>query len=348
MIYIINIIFSCMYLSLVKENRFLLYLVKISPVIILWTIIIGGQYDIGADYFNYYDYFSNPALVDRFEPLFQIITKFIYNFKTGSQTPFFIYAFIIAFKMRVKNLGLFCFLIITVSTFFNNQMNGLRQCIAIPIACWGMIELYKSKLKGCVLIVLAGGFHYSALICLAFLYIKKVVNIITANPKLLLLLTIIVTCIPSTDTLNNTIINFLPEFIREETVYEKAYLDNENLAATTGLIYKLSKLLLIPIYFISLRMLVPGKLNEDETDFFKLGLMSYSLRCVLLVNNLVGRFSGFFWIFSIFPIYYLASDYWKRQKYFKFFMLLIYSSLIYFVKVFVGTAEYKSSFIYFM
>lgn len=354
MIYIFNILFSCMYLSLVKEKKLATFLVKISPIIILWVIIIGGQSDIGADYKNYLEFFINPHYETRYEPLFSWLSRFIYDLGFVGQGQFFIYAlinaviiFIASHKLGIKNWCIFYFLLITVSTFFNNQMNGIRQCTAVAFVYWAFVEFYSKKVRGIPLIAIATGFHYSAILCICFAYIKRITLFLTKYPKILLIASCLIALIPADDYINRTMIELLPDAVREETHYERAYSENEGLNETTGIIYKLSKLLLLPLYFYSLRLFIDDSLSDKEKFFVRFGILSYCLRCALLINNLIGRFTYYFWIPSILPIYYLASDYWKKQKYIKLLFLIIYSSAIYFIKVFMGTAEYKSSFIYF-
>ena len=354
MLYIINLLFSCIYLSQIKEKNTMLFLIKILPVIFLWVFIVGGQFKIGADYGNYLDFFSNPHSDTRFEPLFVWVSRVSYDLGFVKQGQFYIFAFINAViifiashKLGIKNWGVYYFLLITVSTFFNNQMNGIRQCTAVAFVYWAFVELYNKKIKGVSLIALAGGFHFSALICVVFAYIEKITNFLTKYPKSLLIACCLISLIPADDYINQSVIGFLPEDVREETHYEKMYANNESTSESTGIVFKLSKLLLLPIYIYSLRLLKFGGLSKKEVLFFKFGILSYALRCALLINQLIGRFSYYFWIPSIMPLYYLCVNLYRRKRYVEFAFVLIYSSLTYFVKVFMGTAEYKSSFIYF-
>jgi len=355
MLYVLNLLFSCVYLRYIQEKKSLFrFFIKVSPVLFLWTLIIGGQYYIGADYIQYYGYFLNPDIDSRFEPIFTIISHILYDYGFRGQTPFFFFAllnaiiiFIAAFRLEIKNWAIFYFLLVTVSTFFNNQMNGIRQCIAVTFVFWGFVELYKSKITGSLLIIIAAGFHYSALVCLLFLLLEKTTNIATRLPRILLLLTIAATFIPSNDLLNAQILHYLPDSVVEQTPYEAMYENNDNTSASMGIIYKISKLLLVPVYWYALRLLKTDVLTEKETLFFKFGLLSFALRCVLLINNLIGRFSYYFWIPSIIPIYYLAVYFWKRKNIVALLLLLGYCSIAYFVKIALGQNEYKSSFIYF-
>lgn len=354
MIYILNLVVSCLYLSQIREKRLVAFLFKAFPVLLIWTLIVGGQYFVGADYLQYYNYFLNPNIISRFEPLFTITSHALYNYGFNGQAPFFFFAllnaiviFIAAFRLEIKYWAIFYFLLVTVSTFFNNQMNGIRQCIAVTFVFWGFVELYRSKVFGSLLIVIAAGFHYTAIGCLLFLLLEKTTNIATRFPRMLLLLSIAISFMPSNDLLNSQILSFLPNSVVESTSYEAMYENNDMTSASTGFIYKLSKLILVPVYWYALRLLKMNMLTEKETLFFRFGLLSFSLRCVLLINNLIGRFSYYFWIPSILPIYYLAVHFWKRKNIAALLLLLVYCSIAYFVKIALGQNEYKSSFIYF-
>ena len=342
-----------MYLSQVKEKNTFYFLIKILPVILLWVVIIGGQYEVGQDYRNYLDFFSHPHYETRFEPLFTSLSNFAYNLGVKGQGQFYIYALINAIfvfaashKLGIRNWGIFYFLLITVSTFFNNQMNGIRQCTAAVFVYWAFVELYTSKIKGISLMAVAGGFHYSAIVCLAFTYIEKITKLLTKYPKILLIASCLMSLMPADEQLNQNIVELLPDEVLEETHYE-VYAEEETATASIELIYKLSKLLLLPLYLLSLVLLKTGTLSDKDQLFFRFGVLSYSLRCALLINHLIGRFSSYFWIPSILPIYYLCENLYNRKKYVELFFVLVYASFIYFIKVFMGTAEYKSSFIYF-
>lgn len=354
MLYIINLIFSCFYLSQIREKRTLLFILKILPVILLWVLIVGGQYRVGADYDNYLAFFSYPHYETRFERLFTWMSRVAHNMGIVGQGQFFLYGFINAIvifiashRLGIKHWGIFYLLLVTVSTFFNNQMNGIRQCTAVAFVYWAFVEMYISKLKGLSLIAISVGFHVSAIIGVAFTYIKKVTQVLTRYPKFLLIVCCVISLIPVDENINQSAIELLPEEVIEETHYERMYVDNESTSKSTDIIYKLSKLFLLPLYLYSLRLLKTDFLTDKEKLIFRFGLLSYSLRCALLVNQLIGRFSYYFWIPSILPLYYLCTYMYERRQYTELIFILLYASIIYFIKVFMGVAEYQSSFIYF-
>ena len=351
MIYIVYLLYSFFIFKFVDTRNTLSFIIGAFLVSVPWIVIIGGQYNVGADYFPYLYFFSNPIAGGRFEPIFTFTSLFLYDIGIVGQYQFFFFAFVnvLCFfvairKLNISRVMLFFFLFVTVSTLFNNQMNGIRQCIATFIVFWAFVEFYDSKITAVLLIILAAGFHYSALVCLPFFFFKKIVLFATKRPKLLLLLTLVVTLLPLSETANSYIFAYMPDFIKEETSYMTMYDGNDYINEQVGLQYKLSKLLLLPIYYISLSLLGKDYLTEKERLFFLFGILAYSLRCILLMNNLVGRFSYYFWLPSILPIYYYVKFLLDNKLQLKAVACLAYSSVIYFIKVIMSVNEYKYEF----
>lgn len=53
MIYVLNLIVTVLYSYLIKSTKILNYI----PILLIWIIILGGQYEVGKDYRNYLDFF---------------------------------------------------------------------------------------------------------------------------------------------------------------------------------------------------------------------------------------------------------------------------------------------------
>lgn len=355
MLYVLNLLFSCLYLRFLKYTKYIIpFIFSVLPVILIWTLIVGGQDNIGADYKNYYSFFTFPNLESRFEPLFLYISYYLHFIGFPSQGPFFVFAllniiviFIAVHRAGFKHLAIFYFLLVTVSTFFNNQMNGLRQCIAVTFVFWACIESYSSKMKALILVLIAGGFHYTALVCLFLLPIKTISFTATKYPRVLLVFSVCILFVPFGDNIIAKIFSMLPSSIIEATTYESMYGDSIASDFQMGIIYKLSKVMLFPVYWYALKLLDKNIFSQKELVLFKFGLLSYCLKCALLINHLIARFSYYFWIPSIIPIYYLCAHYYKKKDYVRVFIILFYCSFSYFVKIILGQNEYKSSFIYF-
>ncbi len=349
LVYVLNIIICCYILHFYNVNNKQSYLIVSIFVIIIWTIIIGGQYGVGSDYFAYLNCFEYNYHLR--EPLFNFVQDISFMIGISGQGIFFVFAlidatilFIAIYKYKITNLSIFYFLIVTVSTYFNNSMNMLRQIVADVLIFYAFIEMFQSKLKGSLLIAIATGFHFSAMCMFIFIPIKIIIEHTTKFPKFLLIVT---TILGSTNILNNDALNeFIFEIIPsiDELEYYKTAYAGSNLRDNMSIIYKISKVFYIPIYFISIKLLDGYLATNYEKFLFKLGLLSFCLRVILLQNNLIGRFSCYFWLPSVFPIYFLLKYYWTETRMKHFLLCSIYCMIPYLIKLIQGEFEYKYHF----
>lgn len=355
MLYIINILFGCFYLNFVKIEKWH-DLWKISPIILLWTIIAGGQYHIGADYPLYFSYFNHfiGAPESRFEWLFAFITDLTIKAGFWGQGPFFVFAFInivlifAAGKIaKISNWGIYYLLIITVAVIFNNQLNAVRQTAAVCLCFIAFLEFYDKKWIGVLFILIGMGFHTSVVLCLPFFFIKKVTDFTSKFPLALLIISFVSAFIDSaTSDFNNYLLSIMPDYLKENTHYAEAY-ENSEYSHSTSFIYRASKIILIPLYWKSLMLIKKGCLTKYETDLFNLGFFAFMMRNLLLLNTLTGRLSFYFWIPSIFPLYYLMRHYWQNKKFLPFIIITAWLIMPYITKIIVGTQNYADSFIFF-
>lgn len=354
MLYIFNIVFGCFYLQFCRVEKWS-DLWKVFPVVLIWTLIAGAQVRVGVDYPQYLRYFSHPYHWHvEFEPLFASATETLFEHGIKGQAFFFVYAFITAcfifagaYAARIKNWGTFYLLLITVSTIFNGQMNGLRQCVAVSVAFWGTMEMYSRRKLGLLLVFISGFIHTSSFACILFYWIVPVTNITQRYSKTLLILAAASCFVTSGGVLlNNFLLGIVPSSMMENTHY-MIYADSD-MGRSGKLIYRMSKAVLMPMYWWALSIRKDDILDRHQQRLFDLGILSYFMRNVLMVNQLLGRMSYYFWIPSIFPIYYLASYYWSKANYTKFAIVVLFSSSIYFFKVIVQSEGYAHRFLYFM
>lgn len=355
MLYILNIVIGCLYLSLIKISKWS-ELWKLLPIVLLWTLIAGAQDNVGADYPMYFSYFNHYTGVpnSRFEWMFALFSDWTIKLGFPGQGPFFTFAFInivllfIGGKVaKINHWALYYFLIITIATIFNNQMNGLRQATAVCLSFIAFLKFYDQKILAVILIIIAAGFHQSVLVCLPFIFIEPITNFTKRYPITLLIISFVSAFIDSATTdFNNQLLNLLPEWINENNHYKDAYTDSEY-SHSTGLIYRISKIIFIPLYWKALYLIKSDKLTEFETKLFHFGFLSFMLRNLLLLNTLTGRLSFYFWIPSIFPLYYLMRDYWIKKDWIPFIVIVLWCVVPYIAKLVVGTLNYAHRFIYF-
>lgn len=349
MVYLFVIVYICLSLSLHQKqiNRSKIGIVFFTPAIIVWTIVVGGQYYVGTDYPVYLNYFERPS--PAYEPIFCYLTIYLYEHGIKGQYIFFVFAFINAFfifiacrKIRLSNYALFFFLLVSVSTFFNSQMNGIRQCSAVSIIFLAIAVMKDSKKFSAILIILATGIHYSALACLPLLMYERYLYKITAAPKILITITCFMPFVAVDENFTNQLLSCLPSEIVSGTRLA-LYQDTDAGEVRLGFIYRVSKLYFVPLYWWSTILLKNNVLNEKEMYLYKLGLFSYFVKSVLLVNLFFNRFSYYFWIPAIFPVYFLARYIQKRNQSL-YALIILYCSFIYFYKVISETQGYTYDF----
>ena len=137
------------------QKKFLYYFLLFTPLWFIWLLICGGQYGVGTDYFSYYEIFKNVSsdyYYNKSEWLFAWIIEICHDIGLSPQGLFFVFYFInfvfffkILFRLENKTVFLFVLLYITLSSAFNNQLNGLRQYSAIYIITYAIINFCEDR-----------------------------------------------------------------------------------------------------------------------------------------------------------------------------------------------------------
>lgn len=326
------------------KNTYIVSCAYLLPFICIWIFIIGGQLNVGTDYSNYLEYFSGKWDVEFFavrnEYIFSGIIKIFQSIGVYGQFYFYLFAAIsvflyiqIARRVTSSHYALFFFLFITISTLFHSQMNGLRQCTAVYFVTLSFIEfIFKRRFVSFCLALIALGFHASVIALFPFyLFIGK----LSFSPSVAKLL-VLVTSVLSFCSFDDIIISVASLFPQYEHYVESGYFQKE-----ISILNKLTKIVYLPIYYCSISTLKMNKLNGMEFKLFHLGLLAYFLKNLSLVSILSTRFSYYFLILSIFPIfYYLRALEEKKSKF--YVLMCIYILLLYLLKVLLfPSGEYK-------
>lgn len=326
------------------KNNYITICTYLCPFIGLWIFFVGGQYNVGTDYSNYLEYFLGKWNIDFFadrnEYVFSSIIKLFQHIGIYGQFYFYLFAAISVFlyiqiARRVTNshYALFFFLFITISTLFHSQMNGLRQCTAVYFVTLSFIEfLFKRRFVSLGLALIALGFHTSVIALFPFyLFIGKV-SFSPSIAKLLILLTSVLSFC-SFDDIIVFIVSLFPKY--------EHYIESEYIQKEISMLNKLTKLVYLPIYYCSISTLKMGKLTRMELRLFQIGLLAYFLKNLSLVSILSTRFSYYFFILSILPIFYYLRVLEEKNKRLYVF-ICIYIFLLYLLKVLVfPSGEYK-------
>ena len=163
----------------------------------LWLLIVAGvvlfsiaafrSVSVGTDTESYYNYFYNIELL-KDDRIYTGLQRGWYHYTLFFYRFFDFQWFLIANYTII--IGGFCYFLYKKSTncvasillffllyFFFSSLNVMRQYMAISIVLVALTFLDKNKLVFCGLVILASFFHFSALICLMFLFVQNRLSI---------------------------------------------------------------------------------------------------------------------------------------------------------------------------
>lgn len=329
------------------DKSFAFLLLFFSPFIALWTFFIGGQLNVGTDYYSYLDIFNENDRLDYYFNKGEICFYGLVNFfrNCGFEGQFFFYVFallsVLLYFAIIKSIGhnytLLFFLFITVSTMLHSQMNGIRQCTAVYFVTFGILGLLQNKKKIFFAnIFLATGFHVSAIFIL-FLYFFRNITFTSKYAKTLIIATALVALFPA-DEITKQLILVVPQYSH--------YAESEYFQQGVSFFNKLTKLILLPLYYWAASLIDTHKFSAKDMRIFQFGLFAYLIKTICLVSSVTYRFGHYFFILSLFPIFYYLINLQRRDL--RFYTLLILFLLgLYSLKVVIfprGEYTYDSVF----
>ena len=339
MIYLFFLLFSVALYAAYDKYKFsssasILFL---FPVIYFWILIIGGQDNVGTDYNYYIDIFNSKDYkllfyYNKGELLFYYLVQFCHVLGISGQGIFYVFAainvilyLVIIKKIEVKYNCFFFILFITVSTMFHTQMNGIRQCTAVYIITIALLELYSGRKKQFLLyVIIAAGFHSSALFILIFLLLYKI-EIPTRYYRAFILFSSILAFI-SFDEILRLIILKIPQFSH--------YAYSDYFANHVSLLNKITKLTTFPFYYFSI-VLLKGNFftSKHDSNLYKLGIYSYLLKTISIVSPVSYRFGHYFFILSLLPLYFYIIYLYRNKSIYLFVFAIAYLVSIYLIKI---------------
>lgn len=338
--------------SNIKKN-FLSYFILSFPIWIVWLLICGGQYGVGTDYISYYNIFKEGTVsfyYQKGEWIFASIVDFGNNIKIPPQGFFYIFYFInffffykILFELDIKYSYIFILLYICLSTVYNNQLNGLRQYTAIYIITYAVISFYRlrSYKYFFLYIIFACGIHISALLAIPFCFLYKIKQFNPFQLYILLGFAFLFALFGSYDFIINIMGNFLPR-------HYAAYITSE-FNSSNSIMKVITKLLFVPLYFMSIRLIKKNILSEKDKAIYNLGFISYCIRLFFLENIIFNRIGQLFVLLSIFPLYYYIKYAIKKKNAYIYWIIVLIFISFYMLKVLVlAKQEYSYKSIYFL
>lgn len=354
MIYFIVLIlsvYSFSFLYVHGNKLFANYICASAFCIFLWAIVQGGQYNVGTDYFTYLYYFDNPHSLsyfsDKGEWGFYYLIRFCHSIGVTGQGVFVIITllesvifFVICIKFDKNNPEIFILLYIVLSSLFHNQMNAVRQSVAVYFVTLSILYFVDKRWKEFILlIVTAFTFHNSVFL---FVLLLPSFFVIWKQYKFLLYLLLLIL---------SSIFVFLPveNIVREFSVFLPNYSHYAESDYLSGIPFlgKITKVCVLPIYLYSLVVLKSNFLSSREYRLFIVGIVAYSLKNICLVSSVTNRVGFYFMLLSIFPIYYLIQYLQKTKQTKKVYLVYYMLILFYCMKVLLfPKGEYSYNSIY--
>mgnify|MGYP004464473979 FL=1 len=339
----------------IKRNQ--LFWIASFPFIILWTLFIGGQDNVGADYPTYL-YIFEGHMADGFATNEWIFSNFIIicnHLGFYGQSVFFIIAFItciflLTFCKKIISLEympLFLFLFITIPGTFNNQMNGIRQYIAVYImsVCY-LTYCEKKYLISAILLFIAMHIHntalFAAVIYIAMNFFIKRYENKWDNKKILYIVIIasIVICFTF------DAVPFIQEYLKYIPFYSDSYWLHQEFFSNNNA-NKLRKVIDAPFYFYCVYLLDKIKLEQHQRFLYIAGILAFCIKICFLGVIFINRMGQYFELLMCIPIFFAIIHMKRTHNDFKYLWIAFFF-LYYFIKVVVfPVGEYSYSSVFF-
>jgi hypothetical protein len=324
-----------------RKNKFSKATLKI--VLLLLILFVGLRYQVGNDYAEYYMHHSliKQGVTNYFEPLFTLLNYISPNpylmFFISSVISFvFLY---LAFRYFAPNNGILLFTLYFGIYLIIFDIHIIRQGIAIAMVLYSWKFAVENKMiKFLLLVLIAMGFHSSAVVVLPVYLLTKVKFTKQLKITLLSISTIILFIILFFKDLVFNIISLIPLFERYATVY----LDPEfSSIETISFGFVLNILAFFIIEYIIIKS--PNSFNDPKMQFVeKIFFVSILLSILLRFSSIALRLNYYYQISNIF-IFALIIFSFKEKLPIKVIFILI--ALLYlYVNLNTGNAilEYKT------
>ena len=198
--YIVTFCISCMFASLAnnfRRKRRNIGFIFFSVLAILCGSALAGvrASTVGTDVMTYGNYIfrlaeSSDSPVNLFvkqgsiiEPLYLLLNFVVSRFTRDVHWMYFILQFIslslayVAIARNKDNDNISLSLMVYYLTFYAFSLNGLRQSVAMSLLLFAYQYIYEDNFRKFILVILiAAGFHYSAILFLALYFINQYIS----------------------------------------------------------------------------------------------------------------------------------------------------------------------------
>lgn len=315
---------------------------------LLIFIFLALRYNFGNDYLTYLNNFSGISLVDfdelsdyfsTNEPgwmlinwLFRYLGFFSLTIFLAAMSCYIYYNFIIYYVER-KFYWLAVFIYIFNPVFMIINLSAMRQAVAISIFIYSIKFIINSNpIKYIILIVMAGFFHYTAILLLP-IYLIKYLNI-KIRPLIGVFLAIIYLSIfVFGDFLSPYLKVVISAYSEKYEYYQNAGVANSGL----GFMYY-SALFILVLYYEKFQ-------NREIAILFKISIIGFLIIPMALIVDMTGRFGIYFSpaTIAVFPA--IASK-MKASIRIIFLVALIFFTLFQFLLFFNSENYYEYFFDY--
>lgn len=307
-------------------------------------LFAGLRYETGPDYGSYRDYWNlmTDQLYFFLEPIYVFIVltlKQLFNLPYQSSVLFFALTAISLKFITIKRYSPYIFfsLIIYFSTvFINSDFGQIRQGLAASII-WLALPfcLDRKPIPFIITVLLAAGFHYSALI---FLFAYFVSSMKVLPYWIMCSCWIVAFAISAVFFKSDLLTNIISMVIPEEYAFKlTVYFDNDSFGQTLGF-----SLGMTIRFFVLLILFIPFKRHCDDR-VFRLLINLYFWGGILFFlfnfNAAFTRLATYFICIDILAIPYAISRY--KNKWIQLMLFFLFTALsIYNVYVAISNPEY--------
>lgn len=274
-------------------------------VFIIITLIAGLRFNVGRDYINYQDMFVYQTLSPFPEFIYWLINYVINQLSLQFYVVTLLMASIITYYiykgLRIRNVNanyILLSILLFISSIWLSSFNITRQCVAVAIFFYASYFIKEKKLfKYLIYILIASGFHISALILLPLYWLfSKPIGIERYLVYLTLAYGIVISNIGP--KLLNLIVVYFPmykRYVSSQQIFNK----NTNIFSIVVLIQVVCSIVILYLY---------KKNVEDnyikEANFYLIGNI---FNILAMSSYLYNRIGIYFVVFQIFFLPYIVS-----------------------------------------
>lgn len=316
------------------SNKKVVIFLEIFPMF----LILAFQNAIGTDYYNYIRIFNGEKIFTYSRgPIFKLIIIYLKSIFDNERLMFITTAaiqmilfykilYILYVRKFIKNIPLFIFLSITVSSFYFEMFNILRNTIASLFIVLSILALLENKNKKSLYLNLLGsGFHPSVIIWNGIFIFKR---LFYKKHRIKLIIFILICFI-----LNR--LNFIQNLAKilyetEMKIPYKHYLISKHMFPYTKS-FGIATIINIIIFIFSLDIVYKREKNKNKIFIYNLGYLFFGLQLFFANVPIFSRLLGPSNLLKTFIIYKLVEKL-LNKKYLYLGIVLIFYYILYFIR----------------